>query len=277
MQSYTPMMLNATRTACVVGAGLLLAAAGCGQDLDLGPLTGRDGLTLPPPAADPSPRCVVNDPAALRPPKRCFPVTDISTTKTNDGPTFTWTFTTESCVVSGDGNVYGPAGHYPTQYAACPIGIYWKFAPRPFHQPALAPLFPPDPSYPDAGAFERSIAVYRQTDPENSIPEQWQQPFVSPGWETVPRNVQVLPEQEAVFVTLDPRSGRNEKFWVMLAFRDLYPSAERSLSPPRSEPLGLGLNLNVAAGTGQVVEKRIEARAGFGLEARFRDTAAARP
>jgi hypothetical protein len=266
------MMPTRTRTACAAGAALLLAA--CGQDLDLGPLTGGDGLTLPPPRAAEPPGCVINDPAALRPPERCsqaFP--GDSMTKVNDGPTFTWTFVAESCVVSGDGKVY--EWNEPNHYAACPIGLYWKLAPRPFHKPALQPLYPPDPSLPDAAAFERSVAVYRQTEP-GSLPQQWQQPFVTPGFETIARTVQVLPDRDAVFVTLDPRTGKNEQFWVLLSFSDLYPGAKNPQGPGTGGA-SLGTVLNVAAGTGPVIDKRIEARPGLGLEVRFHDTAAARP
>jgi hypothetical protein len=263
-----------TGAACLFGAGLLLATTACGQDLDLGPLMGSDGLTLPPPrAAEPAPGCVVNDAAALRPPERCSSIPAEFMTRVNDGPTFTWTFVTEICVVSGDGKVYEQ--NEPNHYAACPIGVYWKLAPRPFHQPALAPLFPPDASFPDAAAFERSIAVSRQTDP-NSVPQQWQQPFESPGFETIARTVKVLPDREAVFVTLDPRTGKNEQFWVMLSFSDLYPGAANPQSPGGGAA-GIGTILNTAAGTGPVIDKRIETRPGLGLEVRFRDTAAARP
>jgi hypothetical protein len=264
------MMPTCTRTACVAGAALLLATA-CGQELDLGPLKGSDGLTLPPPRhAEAPPGCVINDAAALRPPERCSVAGPGDfMTRVGDGPTFTWNFVTESCVVSGDGKVY--EWNDPNHYAACPIGLYWKLAPRPFHRPAIEPLYPPDASFPDAAAFERSVAVYKQTDPNNRVPEQWHEPFVSPGWETIARTVQVLPDREAVFVTLDPRTGKNEQFWVVLGFRDLFGP------PGGSGPLGLGSILNVAAGTGPVIDKRIEARPGLGLEVRFRDTAAARP
>jgi hypothetical protein len=211
---------------------------------------------------------MVTDPAALRPPERCFPADEIFTSKSNDGPTFTWTFVTESCVVGGDGRVYGPLEL--NNYPACPIGLYFKLAPRPFHQPALSPLFPPDPAFPDADRFERSIAVYRQIDPEIRVIEQWQQPFVSPGWETIPRTVQLLPDREAVFVTLDPRTGRNEMFWVAFSFRDLYPDAEGPQSPG-SKPLGIGWILNVAAGAGPVVERQVDTRPGLQLQPRFSD------
>jgi hypothetical protein len=241
------MLLNATRSACVVVLVTAAAATGCGQDLDLGPITGRDGLTLPPPGASSTAgsTCPVETAAAVPLPTRCFVADDISWTQTDEGK-FEYQFISEACLVTGDGRVTNQT----KGLTACPMGVYWKFAQTPWRH--NGPPLPADGAFPTAEAFERSIAIYRgdQTSEPLPGPTAWRAPFASEGWQTVPRSVQVLPERQAVFIRFDPRPSTGQRFVVFFSVPELSPDAVEL----RADPEAHFWALDIAPGTAATIE-----------------------
>ena len=247
-----PMLLNATRSACVVPLLITVAATtGCGQDLDLGPLTGGEGFSLPPPgpSAAAGSTCAVETAQAVPLPTRCFEDPGVIRTTTDEG-TFEYKFIRESCLVTADGQVT----RQTRELAACPLGILWKFAPTPWRR--NGPPLPASGGFPTAEAFERSIAIYRRDqspDPEFLPgPTAWKAPFVSEGWQTVPRTVQVLPEQQAVFVRLNPRPSAGQRFVVFFSVPELTPDAVQL----RGDPASFFWALDVEPGFPPVIEAR---------------------
>jgi hypothetical protein len=246
------MLLNATRSTCVVTTLIAVAATGCGQDLDLGPLTGRDGLTLPPPGASSSTgsTCPVETAEALRPPTRCHADEDISWTQTDEGR-FEYKFTSESCLVDGNGVAPLQQTTFEARHlSACPMGVYWKFAPTPWRR--NGPPMPADGAFPTAEAFERAVAVVRGDRPKDVLPgpHAWAPPFGGDGWVTVPRSVQVLPEQRAVFIRFDPRPSTGQRFVVFFSIPELTPNAVHL----HADPVSRFWALDILPGTAPAIE-----------------------
>jgi hypothetical protein len=250
--SMLTMLLNATRSACVVTVLVTAAAAtGCGQDLDLGPITGRDGLTLPPTgaASGAGNGCPVETAAALGLPTRCHADNDIGWTQSDEGR-FEYKFISESCLVDGNGVVPLQETTFEARHAACPIGVYWKFAPMPWRR--NGPPMPADGTFPSAEAFERSIAVVRGDQPADILPgpEGWEPPYGGEGWQTVPRSVEVLPEQQAVFIRFDPRPSTGQRFVVFVSYPQLTPDSVQLGADPVSQFWAL----DILPGSAPVIE-----------------------
>jgi hypothetical protein len=238
------MMLDDARFASVAVA--LALVAGCGQDLDFGSFAGaRDGLNLPPAPSASAPACAVQDPAALPLPSVCHPDKTLRRVSGKEG-TFDYKYTDEICVVTADNRSIPLNG--TVQLPACPLGLYLKFVSGSWRLPASPPV-PPDGRFPSAEAFERAIWVLG----DDGAPSD--NPFEAEGWQLSTRNVTVLPDQRAVFVTFDPRAITAPRFFVVLSLAELMPD----VVPENGNPTAFAWPLRVASGTGPVVEARGEA------------------
>jgi hypothetical protein len=236
------MPLNATRSPWVVS--LLFTATGCGQDLDLGPLTGGDDLSLPPPGPSSAAgnACAFETAAAVPLPDRCLPYGETAIIKTEDVE-HVYRFFSEVCLVSS----HVQALDFQQNIPACPVGIYLKFAPDSWRQPG--PPLPGDGALPSPEAFERAVGLLRSDQPRQMWPDNWKAPFTSEGWNAVPRSVQVLPEQRAVFVRFDPRPSTGQRFFLMLGLTELLSADHRDFDPDI-----LWWALDVAPGAAPVIE-----------------------
>jgi hypothetical protein len=190
-------MLTRMRHLAIVA---LLSAAGCGEAPEE-----RDQAQVVDPPAAPSfnDRCAVEDPALLPLPDRCFPVESRTTVTTYPGGnTVTSRLVDEACLVTSDGRVYANLDPTKVRFPACPMGIFWRI---------------PGVREP-AENFERAISVLKGG--------QYLSASQRETLEVVPRTVEVLPAQEAVFVRLDPRPASGRTLEVMLDYRELFPEIE---------------------------------------------------
>jgi hypothetical protein len=243
-------MMPTTRTVSVAGAVLLLASA-CGQDLDLGPITGRDGFTLPPPGASSSAggACAVEVATAVPLPSRC-PNENRALAEAGlpDHNVFS-----EDCLVTADGQVI----KQDRGLAACPMGVYWKFDLSPWRRDG-APM-PTNSDFPTAEVFEGAIAVFRTDQPRTPLPastewaatSEWRASFLAEGWQAVPHNVQVLPDRRALFIRFDPRPSTGQRFMVFLNVPQLTPDAVDLPAPGLQLALQM---LEILPGTAPAIE-----------------------
>jgi hypothetical protein len=192
-------MLTRIRPLAIVA---LLFAAGCSEAPEE-----RDQAQVVDPPAAPSfnDMCAIEDPALLQVPDHCFPVDGAVTVTTYPGgnTVTSRSLASESCLVTSDGRVYGnDLDPTKVRFPACPMGIFWRLPG--VHEPAEH--------------FERAISVLKGG--------QYYSASQRETLEVVPRTVEVLPGQEAVFVRLDPRPASGRTLEVTLDYRELFPEIE---------------------------------------------------
>jgi hypothetical protein len=180
---------------------VLLAAAGCGQDFDLGssrvPLAPGGPEPLPPSI----PGCAPDDPALLKAPPSCLPPTDDSIRQL-----LTVGRTHAICIVDGRGSSDLGVGGSVEPRPNCPFGVYWSLERTPV-----------------MGSFEAAVSVRR-----GSIfgrPDDWA------AAEPVPSTIEVSPDVPAFFVRFDPRLAQGPFVGVALDFSLLFPDTPRGNSP----------------------------------------------
>jgi hypothetical protein len=165
----------------------LLAATGCGLDIDLGSTEGAAPPSPTPPPSVVQPPCAIEDPALLQPPDRCFPF--VGRSSHNGGPWMPSTTIVDECFVTADQVVrdIGPDG---TFFPLCPTGVYWRFF----------------GTFPPVENIERAVTV------------------LAP-WLTgtrLKRTIELFPDKNAIFIRFNMRDSNREIVSVELSHRAFF-------------------------------------------------------